>query len=64
MDRDELWCFGGGIDCRSADRGQAVTPNKTLERTVVNRGRIVRAVALYAQADAEVWSWPAVQRNR
>ena len=38
--------------------------NKSLERTVNQSGRTVRAVALRARAGAEVRSGPAVQRNR
>jgi len=40
------------------------TPNNTLERTVIHRGRTVRAVTLYARAGAEKWPRAAVQRNR
>jgi len=39
-------------------------PNKSLERTVVQSGRPVRAVAMRARAGAEVRSRAAVQRNR
>jgi hypothetical protein len=39
-------------------------PNKPLERTVNDRGRTVRAVALCARAGAQNRSWPAVQNNR
>ena len=38
--------------------------NITLERTVNESGRTVRAVALCARAGAEVQQWPAVQRKR
>ena len=41
-----------------------MTSNKSLERTVNQGGRTVRAVALYARAGAEVRSWPAVQHKR
>ena len=39
-------------------------PNKALERTVVYRGRTVRAVALCARAGAQIRRHAAVQRNR
>jgi hypothetical protein len=39
-------------------------PNKSLERTVNQRGRTVRAFAVGALAGVEMWSWPAVQHNR
>jgi hypothetical protein len=42
----------------------SMTANKSLERTVSQRGRTVRAVALCARAGAEWRSWPAAQRNR
>ena len=38
--------------------------NKSLERTVANGGRTVRALAVAARAGAEMRSWPAVQHNR
>ena len=41
-----------------------LTPNKPLERTVIHRGRTVRAFAVGTRAGAEGQSWPAVQRNR
>ena len=39
-------------------------PNNSLERTVRQGGRTVRAVALYARAGAEVRRHAAVQHNR
>jgi len=39
-------------------------PNCALERTVANRGRTVRALAVDAQAGPQWRSWPAVQLNR
>jgi len=38
--------------------------NKSLERTVRQRGRTARALALDARAGAQWQSWLAVQRNR
>jgi hypothetical protein len=40
-----------------------LSSNKTLERTVIGRGRIVLAMDC-ALADAQCRRWPAVQRNR
>ena len=39
-------------------------PNKSLERTVANWGRAVRASAVGARAGAKWRSWQAVQQDR
>jgi hypothetical protein len=39
-------------------------PNNAFERTVMHRGRTVRAVALCAQAGVQWRSWPAAQLGR
>jgi len=43
---------------------QIMTANKSLERTVANGGRTVRAVALCARAGAEIRWCAAVQQDR
>jgi hypothetical protein len=40
------------------------TPNKLLERTVKQRGRTVRAMALCARAGTKWRSWSAAQQSR